>query len=64
MFLTAIESTRNLSVPKNFPVSNDNAAEVENKQPTTVTKFLFNCGEFLFQAEVPMTVNFEKQYLN
>lgn len=64
MLLTAIESTRNLSVPKNFPVSNDNAAEVENKQSMTVTKFLFNRGEFLFQAEVPMIVSFEKQYLN
>lgn len=64
MFLTVIESTRNLSVPKNFPVSNDNAAEVENEQPMTVTKFFFNCGEFLFQAEVSMTVSFEKQYLN
>ena len=42
MFLKAIESTGNLSVPKNYPVSNDHAAEVGKQQPMTVTKFLFN----------------------
>lgn len=64
MFLKAIESTGNLSVPKNFPVSNDNAAEVGKQQPMTVTKFFFSLWEFLFQEEAPMIVSFEKQYLN